>query len=124
MIEFGGVDNSYPFVKEGWTGNDFGDTFLGAKFNLMSESRQNPVAVALRGMLKVPTGSADDGSGTGKMDFQIDGIVSKEVAKCRGSVRQHRIPSPRRSRRIRSVERHPIRYRRAVPDPQRSEVHD
>ncbi len=77
---FGGVDNSYPFVKEGWTGNDFGDTFLGAKVNLMSESRQNPVAVALRGMLKVPTGSSDDGSGTGKMDFQVDFIVSKEVA--------------------------------------------
>ena len=87
--EFGGVDNSYPFVKEGWSGNDFGDTFLGGKFNLMSESRQNPVAVALRAMLKVPTGSADDGSGTGKMDFQIDGIVSKEVgsvAEVSGSI--------------------------------------
>ncbi len=77
---FGGVDNGYPFVKEGWTGNDFGDSFFGAKVNLMSESRQNPVALAVRAMVKVPTGSADSGSGTGKMDFQIDFIGSKEVA--------------------------------------------
>ncbi len=31
-------------------------------------------------MLKAPTGSADSGSGTGKLDGQIDFIVSKEVA--------------------------------------------
>ena len=30
--------------------------------------------------MKLPTGSADDGSGTGKMDCQFDFIVSKEVA--------------------------------------------
>jgi outer membrane protein OmpA-like peptidoglycan-associated protein len=78
--EHGGVDNSYPFVRKGWSGNQFGDTFLGAKVGLMSESRQNPVAVALRVMLKAPTASADDGAGTGKMDFQFDAIVSKEVA--------------------------------------------
>jgi outer membrane protein OmpA-like peptidoglycan-associated protein len=77
---YGGVDNSYPFVREGWIGNTFGDVFLGGKFNLMSESRQQPVALAVRGMFKLPTGSTDDGSGTGKTDFQIDFIVSKEVA--------------------------------------------
>jgi outer membrane protein OmpA-like peptidoglycan-associated protein len=75
----GGVDNSYPFVREPWIGNDFGDTFLGAKFSLLSESRQSPVALALRGMVKVPTGS-DSGAGTGKMDAQFDFILSKEIA--------------------------------------------
>ena len=39
---YGGVDNNYPFVREGWIGNEFGDTFLGAKVNLLSESRQSP----------------------------------------------------------------------------------
>ena len=63
----GGVDNSYPFVREGWIGNTFGDVFLGGKFNLMSESRLQPVALAVRGMVKLPTGSADDGSGTGQL---------------------------------------------------------
>jgi outer membrane protein OmpA-like peptidoglycan-associated protein len=77
---FGGVDNNYPFVRRGWSGNKFGDTFLGAKVNLMSESRQHPVALAVRGMVKAPTGSADDGSGTGKLDGQIDFIGSKEIA--------------------------------------------
>ena len=56
---YGGVDNNYPFVREGWIGNEFGDTFLGAKINLLSESRQSPVALAVRGMVKVPTGSAE-----------------------------------------------------------------
>ena len=77
---YGGVDNNYPFVRQGWSGNDFGDTFLGAKINLLSESRQSPLALALRGMLKVPTGSADEGSGTGKMDAAFDVILSKEIA--------------------------------------------
>jgi outer membrane protein OmpA-like peptidoglycan-associated protein len=77
---FGGVDNNYPFVREGWIGNKFGDTFLGAKVNLTSESREHPVALAVRGMLKVPTASADDGSGTGKLGAQVDFIVSKEIA--------------------------------------------
>jgi outer membrane protein OmpA-like peptidoglycan-associated protein len=77
---FGGVDNNYPFVREGWTGNDFGDTFLGGKVNLLSESREHPVALAIRAMVKVPTGSAGDGSGTGKMDAQFDFIGSKEIA--------------------------------------------
>ena len=78
--KFGGVDNNYPFVRQGWTGNDFGDTFFGAKVALMSPSRMQPVALAVRGMLKLPTGSADSGSGTGKMDFQVDFIGSKEIA--------------------------------------------
>ena len=77
---YGGVDNNYPFVREGWIGNKFGDTFLGAKVGLLSESRQHPVALALRGMVKVPTASADNQSGTGKLDAQFDFIVSKEIA--------------------------------------------
>jgi OOP family OmpA-OmpF porin len=79
--KYGGVDNNYPYVREGWIGNKFGDTFLGAKVNLLSESRQNPVAIAVRGMVKVPTGSADNQSGTGKLDAQFDFIVSKEIAQ-------------------------------------------
>jgi outer membrane protein OmpA-like peptidoglycan-associated protein len=78
--KYGGVDNSYPYVKEGWIGDNFGDTFLGAKVNLLSESRNHPVALGVRGMVKVPTGSDDSGAGTGKMDFQVDFIASKEIA--------------------------------------------
>ena len=74
----GGVVNEYPFVNDGWSGNQIGDLWLGAKFNLASEYRQHPVAFAIRGMAKVPTASDEDGAGTGKMDFAFDGILSKE----------------------------------------------
>jgi outer membrane protein OmpA-like peptidoglycan-associated protein len=75
----GGVVNEYPFVSDGWSGNQFGDVWLGGKFNLMSEYRQAPAAFALRAMLKLPTASDDDGAGTGKPDFALDAVVSKEV---------------------------------------------
>ena len=34
---------------------------------------------AVRGVVKLPTGSDDDGAGSGKADFLVDAIVSKEV---------------------------------------------
>ena len=77
--ESGGVVNDYPFVNDGWSGNQFGDIWLGAKFNLASEHRQQPAAFAIRGMLKLPTAGEDDGAGTGQMDFAFDAIVSKEL---------------------------------------------
>ncbi len=75
-----GVDNNYPFVREGWIGNKFGDVFLGGKVNMLSAAREKPVALAVRGMVKIPSGSADDGSGTGKLGAQVDFIVSSEIA--------------------------------------------
>jgi len=73
-----GVLNDYPFVPDGWTGNNIGDLWLGAKLNLLSQHRRQPAALAVRGMIKVPTGSADDGAGTGRTDFALDGILSRE----------------------------------------------
>ena len=76
--ESGGLANEHPFVSEGWTGNQLGDLYLGAKFNILSEYRQDPAAFAVRGMVKLPTGD-DAGAGTGKPDFLLDAILSKEV---------------------------------------------
>jgi hypothetical protein len=78
-VRAGGVVNEYPFVNDGWTGNNIGDLWLGAKFNPASAHRHQAAAVAVRLMLKVPTGSADNGAGTGKPDLTIDGILSKEI---------------------------------------------
>jgi outer membrane protein OmpA-like peptidoglycan-associated protein len=76
----GGVVNEHPFVRQGWSGNQLGDLWLGAKINLTSQWKQQPAAFALRGMIKVPTAKTDDqGVGTGKVDFAVDAIVSKEV---------------------------------------------
>ena len=78
---FGGFIDRYPRVNQYWTGDNIGDFYVGAKVNLWSESRQNPAAVAVRGMVKLPTGKSDAGVSTGKADFSIDAIVSKEAAK-------------------------------------------
>ena len=79
LIDAGGVVNEYPFVSQGWTGNNLGDFWIGAKFNVTSEHTQAPAAFALRGMVKLPTASKDDGAGTGKADVAVDAIVSKEI---------------------------------------------
>jgi outer membrane protein OmpA-like peptidoglycan-associated protein len=76
---FGGVIDRYPRVNQFWTGDNVGDFYLGAKWNLWSEYQQKPAAIALRGMVKLPTGKKDVGTSTGKTDFSIDAIVSKEV---------------------------------------------
>src|SRR3990170_3334700 len=75
----GGLVQDYPFVNSGWIGNEFGDIYLGAKIHLLSEHRQHPVALAVRPMVKLPSGDEEQGAGTGKADFQIDVIVSKDV---------------------------------------------
>src|SRR5581483_7499530 len=63
----GGIER-YPNVSTAWTGDHVGDFYVGAKFNLWSEGRQNPAALALRAMVKLPTGDADAGVSTGKAD--------------------------------------------------------
>ena len=61
----GGVVNEYPFVNDQWSGSQLGDFWVGTKINITSEHRQAPAAFAVRGMLKLPTASTDDGVGTG-----------------------------------------------------------
>ena len=78
LSDTGGVVNEYPFVNDGWSGNHIGDLWVGAKFNLLSQHRQQPAALALRGMVKLPTASDDDGVGTGRADFAVDAILSRE----------------------------------------------
>jgi len=76
----GGIVEGYPFVGRGWTGDNIGDLFLGAKVNIWSEARLNPAAVAVRGAVKVPTGDEEAGVSTGKADGLLDLIISKEAA--------------------------------------------
>jgi outer membrane protein OmpA-like peptidoglycan-associated protein len=78
-VDGAGVVNEYPFVASPWSGNQLGDLWLGAKFNLTSQYRQAPAALAIRGMFKVPTADEDEGTGTGKPDFGVDAILSSEL---------------------------------------------
>ena len=41
--------------------------------------RKKPAAVAVRGIVKLPTASKTDGNGTGKTDGFLDFIVSKDA---------------------------------------------
>jgi outer membrane protein OmpA-like peptidoglycan-associated protein len=79
LPDAGGVVNEYPFVNDGWSGNRLGDLWLGAKVNLASQHRQSPASVALRGQIKIPTASRDDGAGSGRMDVALDAVLSGEI---------------------------------------------
>jgi outer membrane protein OmpA-like peptidoglycan-associated protein len=73
-----GVIADYPFVSEGWTGNSIGDLRIGAKYNILAEHRQQPLALAVRGIIKLSTGD-DESASTGATDFGFDLIASKEI---------------------------------------------
>ncbi len=75
----GGYVNDFPLVNTGWTESKFGDVSVGGKFNILAEHRQQPFALAVRGILKLPTGDEEAGVSTGKVDFTVDGILSKEI---------------------------------------------
>ena len=74
----GGIVNEYPFVREQWTGNNFGDVYVGTKVNILSEHRRQPFAMAVRGTVKLPT-AGEDNVGTGQFDYFGDAVFSKEV---------------------------------------------
>jgi len=67
-------------INKGWS-TGIGDAYVGAKFNITSQSTSNGYSTALRVMAKVPTASMEDGLGTGKLDFQFDLIGSRELAQ-------------------------------------------
>jgi hypothetical protein len=74
----GGVVNEYPFVAMGWTGSNLGDLRAGVKINVASQSRA-PAALALRGIVKVPTAGRRTGAGSGKTDVEMTGVASREI---------------------------------------------
>jgi peptidoglycan-associated lipoprotein len=79
LNEVGGVLPTNPLVHTNWTGNKLGDLWLGGKINFANELERRPVSFAIRPMLKLPTGNKSSGASTGKVDFALDAIVSKEL---------------------------------------------
>src|SRR4029434_2745574 len=75
-----GVVNEYPMIRQEWTGQNFGDVYVGTKVNLLSESRRQPLARALRGTVKLPT-AGEDNIGTGQFDYFADFVMSKEISR-------------------------------------------
>jgi outer membrane protein OmpA-like peptidoglycan-associated protein len=75
----GGFVVQSPLARRAWSGNNIGDLWLGGKINLLSEWRQQHAALAIRAMVKAPTGDTQSGASTGKTDFAFDAIVSKDL---------------------------------------------
>jgi len=77
-----GIGSAYPFgcPKEGENENGLGDTELKLKYRLFDEKDWIP-AFAMTGKLKIPTASESKGLGSGKTDFGIHTIVTKNLSK-------------------------------------------
>jgi outer membrane protein OmpA-like peptidoglycan-associated protein len=73
-------NNEAPFIDVP-LGTGVGDVQLGAKFNLFSERRDDPLAMALVGFVKIPThdspSSLNRGLGTGEFDGGFGLLFSK-----------------------------------------------
>ncbi len=55
-LDYGGVANEFPYLRSGWSGTVGAPLNVGAKWNLLSQSRRNGLSVAPRVMFSVPTG--------------------------------------------------------------------
>ncbi len=77
--DLGGPALEVPLAHDQYSGNKVGDLVLGGKINLLSEANLSPVAFAVRGLVKVPTGDEDVGNTTGKPDGEFDVIISKDL---------------------------------------------
>ena len=71
----GGFVPQHPLARAAWSGNNIGDLWLGGKINLASQSRDHGAALAIRAMVKAPTGDTQSGAGTGKADVALDAIA-------------------------------------------------
>jgi hypothetical protein len=74
-----GFVNDFPFVATPWQ-TGVGDVRLGAKLNLLDDDRGEPVGVALRAFVKLPTADEEKGLGTGKLSTGADLVLSRSVA--------------------------------------------
>ena len=77
-----GIGSGYFFVhpKEGKKENGLADTELKVKYRLIDEKDWEP-AFAITGTLKIPTASESKGLGTGKTDFGINTILTKNLSE-------------------------------------------
>ena len=71
--------NDYPFVATPWeTGR--GDLKLGLKFKFLDDyQHDDPLGLAIRAFVKIPTADKDRGLGTGKTSWGGDLIASKGI---------------------------------------------
>ena len=67
-------------VNSSWS-TGVGDINVGAKLNLLSQQRSKSAARRRPRRRQAADGGSDKGLGTGKIDFFVDGIVSREAGE-------------------------------------------
>ena len=75
----GGVLPDFPFATRHFSGNAMGDVVVGAKVNLSTERTQAPVAFAVRGWGRLPTGDRDAGTTAGAPGAAVGLVMSKNL---------------------------------------------
>ena len=75
---FGGVSQEFPFIRRGWSKTLGGPVNVGAKFNVLSQSRGDAMSLAPRLVLKLPTGSP--WASTHALEGHIDLVASREFS--------------------------------------------
>jgi hypothetical protein len=75
----GGTVPTNPLMTDAWSGNQLGDFWLGAKWNLMSQWQQKAVRVRAAADDQAAHGQHGGRRGTGKLDVAFDAVLSKEV---------------------------------------------
>ena len=73
----GGRLRGRPLRLRGVAVTVHGDLRLGTKFAFLSEEAGNPLGLAARFTLNLPTGDADEGAGQGGVAADVSGVLSK-----------------------------------------------
>jgi outer membrane protein OmpA-like peptidoglycan-associated protein len=77
--------NDEPRVNQSWA-TGFGDIWVGGKYNIFSEWEEGrAVGLAVRGFLKIPAASEDEGLGTGKVSGGAHLVASKTLGEAVGT---------------------------------------
>ena len=76
---FAGVDQNFPYIRRGFSKTLGGTPVVGAKWGILSESRDDGASLAIRPVLEFPSGT--QWGGTSDFAFHIDGVGSKEFAE-------------------------------------------
>jgi hypothetical protein len=75
----GGVDPEHPLLRTGWSQTLGAPLTIGAKSNLLSQSRDDALALAIRGTVFFPTGPKE--GDTDSVVGRIELVASREAAK-------------------------------------------
>lgn len=76
---FGGVSQEFPYMRRGWSKTLGGPLMVGGKWSLIQQGRGDAMSLALRGIVKFPTGAT--WASTNDWDGHIDLITSREFSQ-------------------------------------------